>query len=76
MTILTNAQVFDGSAMLPGRHDVRLDGKRIASVAPHTGWVSGDDADRAIDVGGMTVLPGLITCSPASGLLQVRHRCR
>ena len=61
MTTLTNAQVFDGSAMLPGRHDVRLDGKRIASVGPHTGWVSGDDADRAIDVGGMTVLPGLIT---------------
>ena len=61
MTILTNAQVFDGSAMLPGRYDVGLGGKRIASVAPHTGWVSGDDTDRAIDVGGMTVLPGLIT---------------
>jgi len=61
MTILTNAQVFDGGAMLPGRYDVRLDGRHIASLEPHTGWVSDDDAGRAIDVGGMTVLPGLIT---------------
>ncbi len=69
MTILTNAHVFDGSAMLPGRHDVRLDGKRIAAVEPHTGAVSGGDDDpnrggpaaERIDVGGMTVLPGLIT---------------
>lgn len=57
MTVLTNAQVFDGRTMLAGRHDVALDGKRIASVGTHTGKVSGD----AIDLGGMTVLPGLIT---------------
>ena len=30
MVTLTNAQVFDGRAMLPGRHDVTLDGTRIA----------------------------------------------
>lgn len=57
MVALANARVFDGRTMLPGRHDVSLDGKRIASVDPHTGAVSGD----AVDVGGMTVLPGLIT---------------
>jgi imidazolonepropionase-like amidohydrolase len=57
MVVLTNAQVFDGRSMLPGRHDVTLDGKRVASIAPHTGNAPGD----AVDVGGMTVLPGLIT---------------
>src|SRR5688572_7441386 len=58
MVVLSNARVFDGRTMLPGRHDVTLDGKRIGSVGPHTGAVSGD----VVDVGGMTVLPGLITC--------------
>src|SRR6478609_6972972 len=58
MVALTNARVFDGRAMLPGHHDVTLDGRRIASITPHAGPVAGD----AVDVGGMTVLPGLITC--------------
>src|SRR6478752_8175383 len=58
MVVLTNARVFDGRAMLSGHHDVALDGRRIASVTPHTGQVTGD----VVDVGGMTVLPGLITC--------------
>jgi imidazolonepropionase-like amidohydrolase len=58
MVALTNARVFDGRTMLPGRHDVILDGKRVGSIAPHTGTSPGD----AVDVGGMTVMPGLITC--------------
>ena len=37
MVVLTNARVFDGRSMLPGRHDVTLDGRRVASIAPHTG---------------------------------------
>jgi imidazolonepropionase-like amidohydrolase len=56
--LLTNAQIFDGRAMLRGRHDVTLDGARIASVSTHSGAVSGD----VVDVDGMTVLPGLISC--------------
>lgn len=58
MTVLTNARVFDGHRMLPGRHDVALEGRRIASIGAHTGAPSED----ALDLGGMTVLPGLITC--------------
>jgi imidazolonepropionase-like amidohydrolase len=58
MVTLTNARVFDGRAMLPGRHDVILDGKKIASISEHTGSLSGD----VVDIGGMTVLPGLISC--------------
>jgi imidazolonepropionase-like amidohydrolase len=73
MTVLTNARVFDGRTMLPGRHDVRLEGTRIGSIRDHTGFAPssvgdaggvGDagDAGDVVDVGGMTVLPGLITC--------------
>ena len=58
MVTLTNARVFDGRAMLPGRHDVTLDGKRIVSIGEHASSQSGE----VVDVGGMTVLPGLITC--------------
>jgi imidazolonepropionase-like amidohydrolase len=58
MVVLANARVFDGRSVLVGRHDVTLDGRRIASVAEHAGAVSGD----VIDLEGRTVLPGLITC--------------
>lgn len=56
MTTFTNARVFDGRQVLPGLKTVALDGERIASVsdAPATG--------AAIDLGGMTLMPGLITC--------------
>ncbi|WP_106401256.1 amidohydrolase family protein [Actinocorallia populi] len=57
MLILTNARVFDGRQMLPDKHDVLLDGDRIKAIdAP--GTVSGE----VVDVGGMTLMPGLITC--------------
>jgi imidazolonepropionase-like amidohydrolase len=58
VTVLANARVFDGRAILPGRHDVTLNGKRIGTLNPHSGRVSGE----VIDVRGMTVMPGLITC--------------
>jgi imidazolonepropionase-like amidohydrolase len=56
MLTFTNARVFDGSALLPGTRTVALDGNRIASVTdtPATG--------DAIDLDGMTLMPGLITC--------------
>ena len=57
MLVLKNAQVFDGRTMLAGRHDVTVDGKRIASIDDHASAVVGE----VVDVGGMTVMPGLIT---------------
>lgn len=58
MLSFTNAKVFDGRNMLPDRHCVTIEGGRIASI--------GDCNTRAlgevIDVTGMTVMPGLITC--------------
>ena len=72
MITLTNAHVFDGRAMLPGRHDVTLDGKRIASISEHAGIVVGRGGrrrrhDRA---------PRAHQLPPAPRLLQVRDRRR
>lgn len=54
---LVNARVFDGHDLLDGRHDVVVDRRRIVSIVPSGGQV----ADDAIDLGGMTLMPGLIT---------------
>ncbi|MCV7320284.1 amidohydrolase [Mycolicibacterium confluentis] len=57
MLVITNAKVFDGRKLLPGRHSVTLDGNTITAI---------DDASpvppaEVIDAGGMTLMPGLIT---------------
>jgi imidazolonepropionase-like amidohydrolase len=58
MLTLTNARLFDGTKMLPGRRSVTLDGNRIAAVSegPGTG------GEKIIDLDGMTLMPGMITC--------------
>jgi imidazolonepropionase-like amidohydrolase len=58
MLTLTNARLFDGREMLPGKRSVTLDGNRVVSVAAQPGADSG----RTIDLEGMTLMPGLITC--------------
>lgn len=57
MLVLANARVFDGRTMLPGRNTVTVDGNLLVAIDPYTGQVP----DGAVDVAGMTVLPGLIT---------------
>jgi imidazolonepropionase-like amidohydrolase len=52
---LTNARLFDGSRMLPGTHSVTVDGTNITAI---DGAVGGE----TIDLGGMTLMPGMITC--------------
>jgi imidazolonepropionase-like amidohydrolase len=56
MITLTNARLFDGRTMRPGKWFVTLDGDRIASVSDKPA-AAGD----VIDLGGMTLMPGLIT---------------
>lgn len=56
MLTFTNARVFDGSKALPGLQTVTIEGNRIVSVSDEP--AEGD----AIDLGGMTLMPGLITC--------------
>jgi imidazolonepropionase-like amidohydrolase len=60
MLTLTNARVFDGSRVLPGRLSVNIEGEQILSVVPAAKDTPPPPA--SIDVGGMTVMPGLITC--------------
>ncbi|MBU6266968.1 MAG: amidohydrolase family protein [Sphingomonadales bacterium] len=54
MTVLTNARVFDGYRLLPGLHTVTLAEGRIATVSEEPG--------EGMDLAGMTLMPGLITC--------------
>lgn len=56
MTTFANARVFDGRRMLPGLRTVSIDGSRIGAVR------EGPAPADAIDLGGMTLMPGLITC--------------
>jgi imidazolonepropionase-like amidohydrolase len=58
MLTFTNARLFDGHKMRPGKCSVTLDGNRIAAVGEGPGAASG----AVIDLGGMTLMPGLITC--------------
>ncbi len=60
MLTFTNARVFDGRRALPGRQSVTLDGNRIVSVGGGGG--DGPVDGEVIDLGGMTLMPGLITC--------------
>jgi len=55
---LTNARLFDGRTTLPGRRSVTLEGDRIVAVEERPGPGSGN----TIDLAGMTLMPGLITC--------------
>ena len=57
MPTLTNARVFDGREMLPGRRSVTLEGSRISAVREQR--VGSDDS---IDLNGHDLMPGLITC--------------
>jgi imidazolonepropionase-like amidohydrolase len=58
MLTFSNARVFDGRQALPGRKAVTLDGNRIVSVSE----APGEGGGEVIDLDGMTLMPGLITC--------------
>ena len=58
MLTLTNARIFDGRTLLPGTHSVTLEDKRIKAIDDQSQPASAE----AIDIDGMTVMPGLITC--------------
>lgn len=55
---LCNAALFDGSAFRDGRYDISIAGNRIVAVTPHR--AGNALAQGAIDLGGRTVMPGLI----------------
>ncbi len=56
MLTITNARLFDGRRMLPGMPSLTLDGNRILGIGEQPG------PGETVDVAGLTVMPGLITC--------------
>ncbi|MCK9904152.1 amidohydrolase [Parafrankia colletiae] len=60
MVVLTNARVFDGHTMLPGRGSVVVEDNLISAVSGDSG-IDGLARGDVVDLGGLTVLPGLIT---------------
>ena len=59
--LLTNVTIFDGSGGETFAGEVLVQGNRIAKVA-RGGLPHGEDADRVIDGGGATLMPGLVNC--------------
>lgn len=59
MLTLKNARIFDGHKMRGGTQSLTLDGNLIASADSDRG---DSGHHETIDVQGMTVMPGLITC--------------
>ena len=59
--VLTNANLLDGDSPAQANRVVVIEGERIASVsaAPPSDVTA---ADRVVDLGGRTVMPGMITC--------------
>lgn len=57
MLVITNAAIYDGRKMLPGRHSVTLDGNVIAAIDDESTLAPAD----VVDAGGMTLMPGLIS---------------
>lgn len=55
-TLLRGARVWDGGDALPAQADVVIEGSQIAEVG------HGLDADREVDLSGLTLLPGLFDC--------------
>ena len=58
-TVFLDATLIDGSGAPPRRADVRVEGNRIASVAPAGARERPRDA-VAIECGGRTLMPGLV----------------
>ena len=61
MLVITNATIFDGYRLLPGRHSVTLDGNTIAAIDDPSTVTSASADTEVIDAAGMTLMPGLIT---------------
>jgi imidazolonepropionase-like amidohydrolase len=58
---LTNANLLDGDAPAQSGRTIAVEGERIKSVTSELPPDVGGD-DEVVDVGGRTVMPGMITC--------------
>ena len=60
-TLFSNALIFDGTGAESFAGEVLVEGNRIAHVARGGESIAADDVER-IDLGGATLLPGLVDC--------------
>ena len=58
-TIIRSERLFDGTGAAPRAAEIVIEGDRIVDVFDGAGTVAGSD-DRVLDLGGGTLLPGLI----------------
>jgi N-acyl-D-amino-acid deacylase len=56
-TLLTNVVIYDGTGRPPFRGDVRVEGERIAAVAPH---LAAKQDETVLDQRGLALAPGFI----------------
>ncbi|HPG26233.1 MAG: amidohydrolase family protein [Spirochaetaceae bacterium] len=64
-TIFTNGRVFDGSEVRSGGTTVVVEDRRIVSVGKTDAKTT--KADRVVDLGGRTLMPGMVQCHFHSG---------
>jgi N-acyl-D-amino-acid deacylase len=55
--LLTNVVIYDGTGSQPFRGDVRIEGERIAAIAPH---LAATADDTVLDQRGLALAPGFI----------------
>lgn len=61
MIVITNATVFDGRELLPGRRTVTFEGNTIKAVDDQATPPTAVPSAQVVDAAGMTLMPGLIT---------------
>jgi len=61
-TVFTNANLLDGEHPAAPGSTVIVEGERITSVSGRGATVAPAPGDRLIDLGGCTIMPGMITC--------------
>lgn len=59
-TLIRHARIFDGTGSALKDGAVLIDGNRIAAVAFGADALAGEAADRVIDAGGRTLMPGMV----------------
>ena len=58
--VFQNGRIFDGTEVLSQGSSVVVEGNRITSV--NSGAIEAAPGDRVVDLGGKTLMPGMVQC--------------